>query len=99
MLSYIMMSQIIHYRLVVAKVRVRAFDGGTPPKDNVTTVQVTINRNLFCPEWRDGVDSVDILETMAIPSPVAQVTAVDEDTQVNICTFITQDISMFYDVI
>lgn len=72
----------------------RAYDGGTPAKENVTAVQVTINRNLFCPEWRVGDDSVEILETKDIPSPVIQVTATDEDTQVIMRTYITQDMSL-----
>lgn len=60
----------------------RAFDGGVPPKDNVTTVQVTVNRNLFCPAWRNDNDFVEILETSDVASPVFTVSASDDDTQV-----------------
>lgn len=63
----------------------RAFDGGVPPKDNVTTVQVTVNRNLFCPAWRNDNDLVEILETSDVASPVFTVSASDDDTQVNNC--------------
>lgn len=61
----------------------RAFDGGVPPKDNVTTVQVTVNRNLFCPVWKNDDNFVEILETSDVASPVFTVSASDDDTQVN----------------
>ncbi|XP_060079972.1 cadherin-23-like, partial [Ylistrum balloti] len=62
-------------------VRVRAYDNGSPPKENTTTVTLSIERNLFAPT----VDSPSITEripaTQALGVSVVDIPATDGDSQ------------------
>ncbi len=60
----------------------RAYDDGVPPRENVTTVVVTVNRNINCPRWRQSSVAANIMETHDITSLVARVEATDADRQV-----------------
>ena len=66
----------------IPQLRVRAFDDGVPPRENITTVAISVNRNLNCPRWRQGSITVNIMETHDITSSVARVEATDSDPQV-----------------
>ncbi len=62
----------------------KASDDGVPPRENITTVQITVNRNLNCPRWRQNSVTANIMETHDIGSLVARVEASDQDDQVSI---------------
>ena len=69
---------------MLPQLRLSAYDGGTPPKSDVTTVAITVNRNLFCPAWtQTNGSTVQVLESVDISAQIAQVTATDQDTQVS----------------
>jgi hypothetical protein len=66
----------------LSQARIRAYDDGTPPKAAVTTLVINVNRNLNCPQWRTGDQTVEILETVDSAAVIADVEAEDRDTQV-----------------
>lgn len=65
-----------------------ASDGGSPSNVAYETVRVTVNRNLFDPEWTNPgtgqlfTASTNVLETIDFAYLVASVTAVDRDQSV-----------------
>ncbi|XP_035826841.1 protocadherin Fat 4, partial [Aplysia californica] len=62
-------------------IRVRAQDGGNPILSDITKVEVTVDRNLFSPLFRDTSYANQILETQAVGSAVGiRVEATDSDT-------------------
>lgn len=64
------------------QIRVRAYDDGVPPRENITTAAIFVNRNLNCPRWRQAGVSANIMETHDITNVVARVEATDADRQV-----------------
>ena len=73
------------------QIRVRAYDDGTPAKEAITTVKVTVNRNLRCPQWRSGDKTIEIYENLDIGEEVTSVQATDNDDQVIIIQTFTQN--------
>ena len=64
------------------QIRVLASDGGTPPLQATTTVQVIINRNFQAPRWDQPSTRITVDETLTIGSDIVQLTAIDQDRQV-----------------
>lgn len=67
-----------------SQVRISAYDNGSPAKSSVTTLEVNVDRNLNCPQWRSGDQNVEILETHDLGTLVASVEAEDRDNQVKL---------------
>ncbi|KAJ8318063.1 hypothetical protein KUTeg_003154 [Tegillarca granosa] len=61
-------------------IRVRVRDGGNPNLADVTTVQVTVTRNLFPPVFSPQQYSRTISDTESIGYPLLRLTANDADT-------------------
>lgn len=64
------------------QVRVKAEDGGTPPKSSAVVVLVNVDRNLNVPQMSQDQYGTKILETQALGVPFLQVAAKDDDEQV-----------------
>ena len=62
-------SSLSHYSIeVIAK------DGGYPPKEDTTTVEISIDRNIHEPIWRVAdTGSISILETQALSESINRV--------------------------
>ena len=68
-------------------IRVEARDGGTPPRSDVTLVQVHVLRNMRAPAFEPvNYDSV-IKETVVLGETIASVKAADADRRVSCCNF------------
>ena len=65
--------------------RVRASDGGEPPRSTVTVVTVGTLRNLVAPRFGQSAYEVeDVKETLAVGEVIATVTATDDDLRVRV---------------
>ena len=64
------------------KLRVRASDGGQPPKSNVTVVSVEIVRNIQAPRFELSRYTVEVLETLEVGETIGTVEATDSDLRV-----------------
>ncbi len=75
-------------RGTVYKVRVRASDGGTPPKTDTAVVTVNVQRNLKLPNFSPNSYEARILETQDLGVPFVQVKAKDDDQKPPYNTFV-----------
>lgn len=66
----------------IFQIRVRVQDGGNPHLADISTVIVSVNRNLFPPIFQPQQYSRTILDTQAIGVPLVTITANDQDTTV-----------------
>lgn len=64
------------------QVRVKAEDGGTPPRSSAVVVLVNVDRNLNVPQMSQDQYGTKILETQALGVPFLQVGAKNDDEQV-----------------
>ena len=65
------------------QVRVRVYDNGTPPKWATTLAEVTVDRNLQCPRFRQDSRSLEVLETADVGSELVTVEVDDNDDRVS----------------
>ena len=64
------------------QVRVIARDGGTPPRSDITVVDVTVIRNLARPRFDPTAYTTRIIETLPLGEPIIAVRATDDDARV-----------------
>jgi len=61
---------------------VKAYDNGSPPKEDIAVVKVTVNRNLNPPRFDGGEQTKEIFYTQPLGEPIVTVHASDADKQV-----------------
>ena len=61
----------------------QALDSGIPPLSDVSTVTITVNRNLNAPKFKQTEYSAIILETINLGDVIARVEADDADRTVS----------------
>ena len=66
----------------VSQVRVKAYDNGSPPREDIAVVKVTVNRNLNPPRFDGGEQTKEIFYTQPLGEPIVTVHARDADKQV-----------------
>lgn len=66
------------------QIRVRASDGGNPRLTATATIDVTVTRNLFAPEWLQQNYTITILESQEIGNSILQLNAQDRDIDVSV---------------
>lgn len=64
------------------QIRVEAYDNGSPPKNDICIVKVTVNRNLNTPRFLRSTQTQDILYTQELGIAIAVVEAEDLDVKV-----------------
>ena len=65
------------------QVRVRARDGGTPERSDVTLVKINVERNLEAPKFEPEEYDVTVMETVALGDSIIKVRATDGDRLVS----------------
>ena len=63
--------------------RVRARDGGTPERSDVTLVKINVERNLEAPKFEPEEYDVTVMETVALGDSIIKVRATDGDRLVS----------------
>lgn len=64
------------------QVRIRVFDNGTPAKWSTTLAEVTVDRNLQCPRFRQDSRTLEVLETVDVGSVLTTIDVDDNDDRV-----------------
>ena len=69
---------------LIFQLLVTAYDNGSPNLENITTVVVNVNRNLFAPRFAVTSDTQRISEETDLGFLVKTVTATDQDQTVSV---------------
>ena len=73
----------LNVRVSSWQVRVRARDGGTPERSDVTLVKINVERNLEAPKFEPEEYDVTVMETVALGDSIIKVRATDGDRLVS----------------
>ena len=64
------------------QLQVQASDGAANPKVGISTVVITVRRNLHAPQFSQQRRDLDVLETHALGTPLLTLEATDDDDKV-----------------
>lgn len=74
--------------------RIRALDGGNPPRTATVTVKINIRRNLNTPVFTQAIYTTNVDEIVGVSTSLLRVTCTDSD--VLVCIITSRTLKLFY---